>query len=190
MLSLVVGIGGMLMLAFVVAYIFGREYSEGTAKTLLALPVGRHWFVLAKFLVAAAWWLVLAVAVTVETFIVGLVHGLPGYSTPLAISTLRDVALVAGAAFLLAPPIACVTVVGRGYMAPLGFALVMLLLGDVFSHTGWAEWFPWSVVPMFVGAVGVRQSEIAPASVVVVATTFLVGVAGTIAAVRYTDNTQ
>src|SRR5512136_904160 len=55
MLTLLVGIGGMLLLAFIVAYVFGREYVEGTAKNLLALPVGRHWFALAKFVVAAVW---------------------------------------------------------------------------------------------------------------------------------------
>src|SRR5512136_2990397 len=55
MLTLVVGMGGMLLLSFIVAYVFGREYAEGTAKNLLALPVGRHWFALAKFVVAAVW---------------------------------------------------------------------------------------------------------------------------------------
>ena len=31
-LTLIVGIGGMLLLSFIVAYIFGREYAEGTAE--------------------------------------------------------------------------------------------------------------------------------------------------------------
>ena len=63
MLTMVVGIGGMLLLAFVVAFVFGREYTEGTAKNLLALPVGRHWFALAKLVVAAVWWAALVAAV-------------------------------------------------------------------------------------------------------------------------------
>ena len=63
LVTLFVGIGGMLLLSFIVAYVFGREYAEGTAKNLLALPVARWSFVLAKFVVAAAWWLVLVAAV-------------------------------------------------------------------------------------------------------------------------------
>ncbi len=59
MTALIVGIGGMLLLAFIVAYLFGREYDDATAKNMLALPVGRHWFVIAKLVVAAAWWAVL-----------------------------------------------------------------------------------------------------------------------------------
>jgi ABC-2 type transport system permease protein len=70
----------MLLLSFIVANAFGREYAEGTAKNLLALPVGRHWIVLAKFAVAATWWLVLVVAVLAEAFVVGLALGLPGFS--------------------------------------------------------------------------------------------------------------
>ena len=55
MLTLIVGIGGTLLLSFIVAFVFGREYSEQTAKNMLALPVGRPAFVLAKFVVAAVW---------------------------------------------------------------------------------------------------------------------------------------
>ena len=80
MLTLIVGMGGLLLLAFIVAFVFAREYVEGTAKNLLALPVGRHWFVLAKLVVAGAWWALLVAAVTAETFLIGSVMALPGFS--------------------------------------------------------------------------------------------------------------
>jgi ABC-2 type transport system permease protein len=190
MMTLVVGVGGMLLLAFVVAYVFGREYAEGTAKNLLALPVGRHWIALAKFAVALLWWLVLVAAVVCEALVIGLALALPGFSAGLLGATLRDVVLVTCAAYLLAPPVAWITVLGRGYLPPIGFALATLALGDVFSHTGWAAWFPWSVVPLFVGAVGARNPMIAPASVAVVALTFLLGIAATLSQLRWADNTQ
>jgi ABC-2 type transport system permease protein len=190
MLTLIVGVGGMLLLAFIVAYVFGREYAEGTAKNLLALPIGRHWIVLAKFVVAAAWWLVLVAAVLAESCVIGFALAIPGFSAGLLLGALRDVALVAAFAFLLAPPVAWVTVLGRGYMPPIGFALATLALGDVFTHTGWAAWFPWSVVPLFVGAVGYRQTTVAPGSFVVVALTFVAGIAATVAQLRYADNVQ
>ena len=190
MLTLIVGMGGMLLLAFLVAYVFGREYAEGTAKNLLALPVGRHWIVLAKFVVVLAWWLALVVAILAESFAIGLLLGLPGFSAGLALGAVRDVALVAAAAYLLAPPLAWITELGRGYLPAIGFALATLALGDVFTHTGWAAWFPWSVLPLFVGAVGNRQTAIAPGSVIVVVLTFLLGIAATIAQLRYADNAQ
>ena len=156
MLTLVVGMGGMLLLAFIVAYVFGREYAEGTAKNLLALPVGRHWFALAKLVVVAVWWVLLVVAVLVEAFAIGLALGLPGFSAALAVGTVRDALLAAAVAYLLAPVVAWIATLGRGYMPPLGFALAMLALGQVFSKTGWATWFPWSIVPLYIGTVGQR----------------------------------
>jgi ABC-2 type transport system permease protein len=190
MLTMVIGIGGMLLLAFIVAYVFGREYTEGTAKNLLALPVGRHWFVLAKLVVAAVWWVVLVGAVLAEGFALGGVLALPGLSASLAVSAVHDALLAAAIAFLLVPVIAWISILGRGYLPPLGFALAMLAIGDVFSHTGWAAWFPWSIVPLFIGAIGKPATTIAPGSLVVVALTFVAGIAATIAQLRWADNVQ
>jgi len=190
MLTLMVGIGGMLLLSFIVAYIFGREYAEGTAKNLLALPVGRHWFVLAKLVVAAVWWAVLVVAVLAEALVLGAALALPGFSATLAVRAVHDALLAAAIAYLLAPVVAWIAMLGRGYLPPLGFALAMLALGNVFSHTGWATWFPWSIVPLYIGAIGQRVTTLAPSSLVVVALTFLAGIAATIAQLRWADNAQ
>ena len=190
MLTLMVGIGGMLLMSFIVAYIFGREYVEGTARNLLALPVGRHWFVLAKLAVAALWWALLVGAVLAESFALGAALGLPGFSATLAVTAVRNALLAAAIAYLLVPIVAWIAMLGRGYLPPLGFALAMLALGNVFSHTGWASWFPWSIVPLYIGAIGQPVTTIAPSSVVVIALTFVAGVAATIAQLRWADNAQ
>ncbi len=190
MLTLVVGIGGMLMLAFIVAFVFGREYADGTAKNLLALPVGRVWFVLAKLVVAAVWWFVLVAAVLVEALAIGSVVGLPDLSAAVALGGAGDALLAAGVAYLLAPMVAWITTLGRGYLPPLGFALAMLALGNLFAKTGWALWFPWSIVPLSIGMVGKPVQTLPLGSFVVVALTFLAGIVATVLQMRYADNTQ
>jgi ABC-2 type transport system permease protein len=190
MLVLIVGIGGMLLLSFIVAFVFGREYAEGTAKNLLALPVGRPTFVIAKFVVAAAWWLALVVAVIVEALAVGGLLGLPGFSVDLAAAAVSGAVLAAGIAYLLAPVVAWITVLGRGYMAPIGFSLAMLAVGNVLSKTGWGVWFPWSIVPTMVGMVGSPVRTLPPGSYVVLALTFVGGVALTIVHLVLADNDQ
>jgi ABC-2 type transport system permease protein len=189
-LTIVIGISGLLLLSFIVAYIFGREYTELTAKNMLALPVGRHWFVIAKLVVAAAWWAVLVVAVLAEAFAIGLALGLPGFSAGLMVSTLGNALLAAAISFLVVPVVAWVTTLGRGYMAPIAFALAMLALGNLFGKTGWAEWFPWSIVPLMIGMVGTPAQGLPPGSYVVLALTFAAGVGATIAQLRYADNVQ
>ena len=190
MLTLLVGIGGMLLLAFIVAYVFGREYAEGTAKNLLALPVGRQTFVVAKFVVTAAWWVALVAAVVIESLVLGLALGLPDFSAGLAISAVRNALLAAGLAYLLAPIVAWITTVGRGYMAPIAFAVAMLALGNIMAKTGWAVWFPWSIVPLLIGVVGRPVQTLPPGSFIVLALTFAAGIAATIWQFIYADNNQ
>jgi ABC-2 type transport system permease protein len=190
MLTLVVGMGGMLLLSFIIAYLFGREYADGTAKNLLALPVGRQCFVLAKLVVAALWWFALVVAVLAVALVTGLVLGLPGFSAALVLGGSRDALVAAGIAYLLAPVIAWITTLGRGYLPPLGFALAMLALGNVLAKTGWALWFPWSIVPLSIGMVGKPVQTLPAGSLVVVGLTFVAGIAATILQTRYADNTQ
>src|SRR3954463_14609596 len=55
------GIGGLFVFGLVFIWVFGREFTDRTVKDLLALPVPRTAIVAAKFTVAAAWCLLLAV---------------------------------------------------------------------------------------------------------------------------------
>ena len=189
-LTLIIGMGGMLVLSFIVAYIFGREYAEQTAKNLLALPVARHWIVLAKYVIAAVWWAVLVLAVVVEGLIVGLALGLPGFSARLAAGLVGNSLLAAAIAFLLVPVVGWIATLGRGYMPPLAFAFAAMALGNIFGKTGWAEWFPWSIIPLLIGAVGQPVAGLPVSSYVVLAATFAAGLAATVAQVRWADNAQ
>jgi ABC-2 type transport system permease protein len=66
----------------------------------------------------------------------------------------------------------------------------MLVLGQLLSKTGWAVWFPWSIVPLWIGAVGQPMTALNAGSLVVVALTFLAGIGVTVAQLRFADNAQ
>ena len=185
----IVGAAGMIVLAFVLAFLFGREYEEATAKNMLALPVSRHWFALAKLLVAALWWAVLVVAVLVEVGVIGAAMRLPGWSPALGGQLLGQVGVAALLAFLLSPLIAWITVATRSAVGAIGFALAMLLLGNVLSQTGWADWFPWSIVFGALGTTG-PAADVSPGGAVVLVLTFAAGVVGTILQLRWADNSH
>jgi ABC-2 type transport system permease protein len=182
--------GGMVLLAIIAAYVFGREYSDGTAKNMLTLPVGRHWFAVAKLGVVLVWFGALLLSLIAEGLVVGAMLGLPGFSIPLALSSCRDILLAGLVGFLLVPVVTWIATLGRGYLPPIGFTIFMLLLGNVIGATGWGKWFPWSIVPMLAGLAGPRVEVLAPGSLVVVGLTFVAGVAATIGQWRYADNTQ
>lgn len=185
-LVMIAGAGGLVMLGFVVAYLFGREYADGTAKNLLALPVGRSQFAVGKLVVAAAWWLALLVALLAEGFAIGLAMGLPGFSGGIVTTTIGNALACAAAAFLLAPVTALATVWSRSYLAALGITLGALAVGNLVAHTGWAAWFPWSVVILLSGSAG--GATLPWTSVLVLVLTFAVGMAGTSLQLRLADN--
>jgi ABC-2 type transport system permease protein len=190
MLVQAVGIVGMLLLSVIASYLFGREYSERTAKNMLALPIGRPWCVAAKLVVALAWFAAIIGFCLAEAFAIGSALGLPGLSTRIAARGVRETLLAAGISFLLVPVTAWIATLGKGYLPPLGFAILTLVMGNILGATGWGKWFPWSIVPLFAGTAGPRAETLAPGSLIVVALTFIAGVAMTVAQLRWADNTQ
>ncbi len=183
-------VGGMVLLAIIAAYVFGREYSEGTAKDMLVLPVPRHDFVIAKLAVIAAWFAALLLSLFAEGMLVGAALGLPGLSARLALASFGDILLSGALGYLLVPVVTWIAALGRGTLAPIGFTLFMLVLGNVFGATGWGKWFPWSIVPMLAGMAGPRLAALSAGSLAVVALTFVAGLAATIRQLRRADNTQ
>lgn len=184
------GIGGMILVSVIAAYVFGREYADGTAKNLLSLPVERQWFVFAKLVVVLAWFKALTVSLIAEGFVVCWLLELPGFTPALAAGAAGNILLAALVAWMQVPFVAWIATLGRGYLAPLGFTIFTLVLGNVFGATGWGKWFPWSIIPLFAGVAGPRVETLAPGSLVVLAFTFVAGVAGTTWQLRYADSTQ
>src|SRR5512138_3455408 len=71
--------GGAVVFSIVTTWVFGREFSDHTAKELLATPTPRGMIVAAKFVVIAAWCLVLTVLMLGLGLIVATLVDIPGY---------------------------------------------------------------------------------------------------------------
>ena len=181
--------GGLFLFGFLFIWVFGREYSDRTAKDLLALPTAREAIVFAKFIVAACWSVVLAVWVFLLIIGVGSAIELPGWSTGLLLSNAGTQALEAGLTILLVTPFALVASAGRGYLPPIGFMLLVVVLGQVFTPIGWGPYYPWAVPALASGAAGADAQPLGAVSYLLVMLTVLAGVAGTLVWWRYADQT-
>lgn len=185
-----IGIGGLILMTFVVAYVFGREYADGTAKNMLALPIERYWFVAAKFIVVTVWWAILVAIVLIEIIVFGIVLGLNGFIMAVLIETIRLSLIMALMTLVLSPVAAWITVLGRGYMPPLAFVMMMLIVGNILAKTEWAKWFPWAILPLYVGVLGQAVHTLPTGSIVILALTSIAGIAATVLQLQYADNTQ
>ena len=189
-LSQAIAIGGAMVFSIVTAWIFGREFSDHTAKELMALPTSRESIVSAKLVVITLW----VYAVCFWVYLVGLVIGnlvsMPGWTTELAWRSFIDVLVTAGMTLLLMTPVALIASLGRGYLPPLGWAVLTIFFAQIIAATGWGDWFPWAVPALFSGAAGPRDQLIGVHSYILVIVAGIVGLAATFYWWRNADQTR
>lgn len=79
----------------------------------------------------------------------------------------------------LSTPVAYFACYGRGYLAPLGFVVFMVVFSQLIAAVGYGEYFPWAVPALYSGIAGVER-VLSVASVGVVFLTSSVGFVATI----------
>ncbi|MCL5436839.1 MAG: ABC transporter permease [Candidatus Dependentiae bacterium] len=179
----ILAMGNFILAVLVGSWIFGREFADGTAKDLLALPTSRSTIVLAKFVVLSIWCVLAATAMVVMGLIMGSVIGLPGMAAGLISHNLLFGAKITVLAILSSFPFAFVASAGRGYLLPLSIMLLTLMGTQVALALGWGELFPWAIPTLY--AQGKISSML---SIFVVCITGIGGVLLTIAWWRRADH--
>jgi ABC-2 type transport system permease protein len=178
-------LGGFFFFCLAISWTFGREFTDGTLKDILAVPVPRFDILLAKFIVAALW----CAALILETFAVGLALGaliqLPGGSPTVILHGTGLLGVTAGMSIILVLPFGFFASVGRGYLLPIGIAVLTMILGNLSITLGWGEYFPWAVPAMLFQ--DVRPGLISYALIIL---TGLAGVAGTYLWWKYADQNR
>jgi ABC-2 type transport system permease protein len=190
LLAQAVAVGGAILFAIVTTWVFGREFSDHTAKELLALPTPREAIVAAKFVVIAAWTLVMTLFIFGLGLVVGALVDIPGWSAELSRTAFADVVGSAVLTIALLPFVALLASVGRGYLPPFGWMVFTIVLAQIAAITGWGDWFPWSVPALFSGAAGPRAGLLGPQSYGLVLITSLLGLAATFYWWRNADQTR
>ena len=180
LLAQAVAVGGGVLFAFLPAWMFGREFAQRTVRTLLAVATPRWAMVMAKSLVMGTWCVGISAWVLVLGFAVGILVGLPGWSTDLAIQAVSTIALAALLTTVLQSTTAFAAGIGRGYLLPLAWAVLTLIVAQVLSVLGWGAWFPWAVPALVAGAAGPDGEVASTASFVLVGVAALAGLAATL----------
>ena len=154
LLTQALAVGGFIVFTLVVIWLFGREFSDQTAKDLLALPTPRAAMVTAKLLLATCWCALLALWIYLLGLALGALLRLPGWTTD---GWLRATAVYAATASLtiaLTLPLALAASAGRGYLPAIGAMVLLVFLAQILSVLGLGPWFPWAAPALLSGAAG------------------------------------
>ena len=184
--GLIIAAGGIILFGLVISWVFGREFADGTLKDLLAVPVGRSSIVLAKFSLAAGWSALLAVLILLTGLVTGAIIQLPGGSMSVILQGSALVLITTVMVIVVTLPLAFFASVGRGYLLPIGVAVLAVLMANIVALAGWGEYFPWGVPGLY--AMG--DSPLTPVSYWIVVITGLLGIIGTNIWWKYADQSR
>lgn len=190
MLAQGIAAGGAILFSLITAWVFGREFSDHTAKELMALPTPRWAIVGAKFVLIAFWIALLTLLVFAVGIGVGMAVDIPGWSLDLEWTSFRIVLVTSLLTLMLMPFVALFASSGRGYLPPLGWTILALVFADIVSLLGYGDWFPWAVPVLVSGMVTTHADQVGLHSYLVVLLAFFVGLAATLAWWRSADQTR
>lgn len=136
-------VAGILGCGVVLAWMFGREFTDGTIVGLFALPVGRGRIALGKLTVYLIWAGLVGVALVVGVLVLGL---LLGYGPPDADADagfgLARLWLLAMFTAGVALPVAWLATVTRSLLAAVGGTIGVAVVAQVGALAGAGGWMP------------------------------------------------
>jgi len=151
-------VAALLGTGVVVAWCFGREFTDGTITSLFALPVSRAATATAKCAVLTAWGLAVVAAVPVVAVLGGLLIGLGAPGADALAPGLRAAA-VGALSVLLAQPVGLAASAGRGPLPAVGALLLVVVLTQVVTALGAGAWFPYAAPGLWAGAGGPQAAD-------------------------------
>ncbi len=181
--SEIIAVGGLILFILITSWIFGREFSDGTVKELLAVPVQRGSIVLAKYAVLAVWSAAMSAVIFAAGLILGALMGLPGGSSGVLLAGSGRVFITSLLTIAVVLPFALFASMGRGYLLPIGLAILMMMVVNLAQVLGWGEFLPWAVPALY--AMG--KDPLTPLSYWLVVLTGLIGMLVTYLWWKYAD---
>jgi len=182
----ILAVGGFILYVLILAWVFGREFVDGTVKDLLAVPVPRGSILMGKFAVAAGWSLVISVLIVGVGLAMGAVVGLPAGSPEVFLHGSGVLAVSALLALAIALPFALLASAGRGYFLPFGVAILTVMVTNLVVVAGWGDVFPWAIPGLY----SMGKTVLTPVSVAIIAVTGLAGILATYLWWKYADQNR
>jgi ABC-2 type transport system permease protein len=182
----IIAAGGFILFVLVISWVFGREFSDGTLKDMLAVPVQRSSILFAKFIVVIAWSAMLTGVIYIAGLITGAAMQLPGSFINAALQGCIVVLITICLTIAVVLPFAFFASIGRGYLLPIGAAILALMMANLAAIIGWGEYFPWAIPELYAQA----KNPLAPISFWIVILTGFAGMTATYIWWKFADQNR
>ncbi len=134
-------VAGVLGFGIVLAWMFGREFTDDTISGLFALPVSRTQIAIAKLIVYALWVTAVSIALTLSVLALGLLigYGPPSNAAWAALGRLCALAVFSGG---IAIPAAWIATLTRSLLAAVGTTIALVIAAQIGALAGAGGWMP------------------------------------------------
>lgn len=173
-----VAVGSLMLFAFISTWVFGREFADGTARYLMALPISRTTIVAAKLTLFAVWAALLALWLLAITLLLGWIMGLPGWTTATGAAGARHILTAAALMIPAIMPIGYIASRTRSYLPPLATAIGLVVVAQIGTVLGWGAYLPWAIPAVAAGLAPAQH--LGAASIAVTAACGILGAGATI----------
>lgn len=137
-----IGITMLLAVGITMAWLAGREFTDGTIVGLFALPPSLGTIGTAKLVTSLAWMALVSVAAALVTTMGGIVLGLPASGAAGHAATILLVGVLLGGG---AVPSMWVATRWRGYLPGIAATLALVIVTNVAAGFGLGTYIPWAV---------------------------------------------
>lgn len=137
----ITAVAALLGFGIVLAWIFGREFADGTIVGLFALPTSRSRIALAKVTVHLTWAILVSTSIVLGILTLGLAlgYGVPERSTWAALARLWTLAVFSAC---LVIPVAWIATATRSVLAAVASTIALIVLGQFGALSGVGGWVP------------------------------------------------
>ena len=180
MLAQILSVMSFLGVGFVVAWCFGREFTDRTITGLYALPTSRVTIAAAKSTVLLAWSLALSFVTLAAAFALAPLAGLPAPTTEVLLPAAK-VLFVGLNGSLLAYPLALIASAARGYLAAVAGLILIVVFTQILTVIGIGAWVPYAATSLWAGMGGpAAAAAIAPHHLALIPLTAAAGITATL----------
>lgn len=181
-----------MVLTILGAWIISREYTDGTLKNIFAIPISPTIFICGKLIFFAiltfmfmliSWLEILVLALLCNCFI-------PMEQVNVSSFLFFLIKMLVGGILLFATqtPFIYFTIRTKGFVAPLIFAAIIILINVVMSNSGIAGFYPWSASYFLLTGYILRQSCPKEISILIILIVCFLSIAGSLIGFRKEKN--
>jgi bacitracin transport system permease protein len=151
-LSLSVFLAFPALYTLVATFIFGREYYDGTMKTLLSVPISRYKLVSAKLIFITLYFLCTLCIHAVLSTTLAILTGSVGAGLDVFVQVLLlNIRVLIPYTLVMLPIIGFIVISRKSYFLPIGVSVAITICNVLIISSKYVAFYPWTAVFRFCG---------------------------------------